>query len=447
MRRFQQAISVVLVMLFCVLTIAPSVGIAAPETSEPVIHDEANSIEVRAITDVQSDPLPFNESLLGSVATTATITFNARGGKAVASRVVNVGAAIGSLPAATRTGYTLKGWFISTSGGTAIAATQRIAGDLTLYAQWTPKKYTIKYMSFDGKTQLKKVSVNYNSTLNTGSYAPKRVGKNFVGWYTEKTGGNGGKLVSVVKGNQTVYARYKTKVYTVKYYDGNKLLATVKAKHGSAMMSAPKKANKQFVGWYTAKTGGSKVTKVTANRTLYTRYKSLPKIYLAPSDQPYNLYTGYNTNELIECNKIAEFTRQALVKNGYIVKKAPAYTPHPDMIAASNTWGAGVYVAIHTNAGGAQGAEVIAHSSKLKNTYVTSVYKQVAAINPRGGRGIYARDGLKQTTQTKAICVLIEAEFHDNYVGATWILNNHKRIGEAIAKGICKADGKAYKPL
>ena len=38
----------------------------------------------------------------------------------------------------------------------------------------------------------------------------------------------------------------------------------------------------------------------------------------------------------------------------------------------------------------------------------------------------------------------VESEFHDNANLAKWIVENVVNIGEAITKGICKADGKEY---
>ena len=43
---------------------------------------------------------------------------------------------IGTLPAASRTNYGLKGWYTASSGGTQITASTVITGDVTYYAQW-----------------------------------------------------------------------------------------------------------------------------------------------------------------------------------------------------------------------------------------------------------------------------------------------------------------------
>ena len=46
------------------------------------------------------------------------------------------------------------------------------------------------------------------------------------------------------------------------------------------------------------------------------------KVYLSPSDQTKNLYAYGNTNEAVQCGKIAEATKKALERNGGNRKKA-----------------------------------------------------------------------------------------------------------------------------
>jgi uncharacterized repeat protein (TIGR02543 family) len=69
---------------------------------------------------------------------TYTVTWNGNGGTpSEASRQVNAGAAVGTLPTATRSSHTLSGWYTAASGGTQITASTVIGGNVTYYAQWT----------------------------------------------------------------------------------------------------------------------------------------------------------------------------------------------------------------------------------------------------------------------------------------------------------------------
>ena len=71
-----------------------------------------------------------------------TITFHVNGGndlgEAEQTKTVTFDAAIGTLPAATRTGYGFIGWFTEKDGGTQVSAETRMttAADQTLYAHW-----------------------------------------------------------------------------------------------------------------------------------------------------------------------------------------------------------------------------------------------------------------------------------------------------------------------
>ncbi len=67
-----------------------------------------------------------------------TITWNANGGSvSPTSASKQYGAALGTLPTPTYTGYNFDGWFTAASGGTQILATTTVTSDVTYYAHWT----------------------------------------------------------------------------------------------------------------------------------------------------------------------------------------------------------------------------------------------------------------------------------------------------------------------
>ena len=79
---------------------------------------------------------------------TYTVTFNGNGGTpSVASKQVSYNSTYGTLPTATKTGYSLSGWFTSSTGGTQITADTIVTStsNHTLYAQWTAGTFTISY--------------------------------------------------------------------------------------------------------------------------------------------------------------------------------------------------------------------------------------------------------------------------------------------------------------
>ncbi len=69
-----------------------------------------------------------------------TVTWNAtdNGGTcSIASTKVTKGEAIGTLPTATRSGYTFNGWYTSATGGTKITTATVVTKNVTYYAQFT----------------------------------------------------------------------------------------------------------------------------------------------------------------------------------------------------------------------------------------------------------------------------------------------------------------------
>lgn len=172
------------------------------------------------------------------------------------------------------------------------------------------------------------------------------------------------------------------------------------------------------------------------------------KIYLSPSNQINNLYATGNTNECEQCGRIAEYTKTALERCGFIVKKALPGQNMNTIIKESNNWGADLHIPIHTNAFNGQtlgGTLVMIYSNAIENKKAGSaILNAVAPISPGPDYSLRANPGLAELNGTKAIAVYLEVEFHDTQDGANWIINNVKAIGEAICKGVCNYYRVAY---
>lgn len=172
------------------------------------------------------------------------------------------------------------------------------------------------------------------------------------------------------------------------------------------------------------------------------------KIYLSPSAQPANSYSAGNTNEQVQCNRIASYAKTALERCGFEVKKAPEGQSYQKNVTESNAWGADLHVPIHTNAGGGRGCIVFVYSKTAKRLkYAQPVYDAVAEVTVAEEQyGVRENSGLYEVANTKATCIYVEGEFHDNATDAQWIIDHVEDLGEAICKGICKGTGKAYVP-
>src|SRR5690606_33209890 len=128
----------------------------------------------------------------------------------------------------TRTGYTFVGWFDELVGGIEVESI--VLGsteDVTLYARWSPISYGITYNNLQGTTHGNPANYTIESATITLLDPSARTGYNFVGWFTQLSGGT--EIESIVQGSTgavAVYARWEAKQYTVTYdVDGGSALS------------------------------------------------------------------------------------------------------------------------------------------------------------------------------------------------------------------------------
>ena len=103
---------------------------------------------------------------------TYKVNFNANGGSvSVSSKNVESGATYGELPTPTRIGWTFKGWYTATSGGTQItsSSTVSLSAEQTLYARWQVNAYTVTWSNGTGYTITVKRTSSPNAGASTGN--------------------------------------------------------------------------------------------------------------------------------------------------------------------------------------------------------------------------------------------------------------------------------------
>lgn len=166
------------------------------------------------------------------------------------------------------------------------------------------------------------------------------------------------------------------------------------------------------------------------------------KIYISPSNQSGNTYATGNTNEKEQCHKIAKACVDFLKKAGFSVK----CTYNDDMYARvreSNSFGADLHVAIHTNATAKHnvtgGTQILLYDITGEREKVgRAVFKRLAPLTPgESAERLIEKPDFYEINSAKGITVYCECEFHDTKIGSDFIRNNTQKIGEAIAKGIC----------
>ena len=141
-----------------------------------------------------------------------TLTYDSNGGNACspATKTINYDDTYGTLCSATRTGYTLDGWYTAKTEGTKITATTKVTvtSNQTLYAHWTANKYTLTYDNKGGS----------GCSSKQGTYGakwgdlctPTRSGYDFDGWFTAASGGTKITKNTLVDGDKKVYAHWSS---------------------------------------------------------------------------------------------------------------------------------------------------------------------------------------------------------------------------------------------
>ena len=113
-----------------------------------------------------------------------------------------------------KAGHAFKGWYTSASGG-SLYNTVTITAAKTFYAQFTANSYTLTWDLGNGTTEETKQTYGEKLTLPT---EPTRKNAEFLGWFTEATGGTQVDANTIYKtdGDSTYYAHWEiTEVFSV----------------------------------------------------------------------------------------------------------------------------------------------------------------------------------------------------------------------------------------
>ena len=171
------------------------------------------------------------------------------------------------------------------------------------------------------------------------------------------------------------------------------------------------------------------------------------KVFLSPSNQYNNRYAYGDTTEGVQCGKIAEACKTALIRNGIEVMLMHDESMQ-EKCQKSNAFGADLHVPIHTNAanGKVSGTRMFCYSASGEGMKACkAIFNVLAPITPGTSENIKVNTSLYEIRVPNAPTAYIEVDFHDNPTAAKWIVENTTLIGETIAKGICNYFGITYK--
>ncbi len=181
----------------------------------------------------------------------------------------------------SKTGYTFDGWYSGNTKFTEI--TLGSTGTLALTASWTAIEYKITYvLGTNGVNGDNPETYTIESDTITFE-DPSRVGYEFAGWVDE----NGSPITQITVGSTgavTITATWSLNTYSITYelndddddstVNNNPTEFTVES--ATITFADPSRVGYTFTGWYTAETGGEKVTQITAgsykNVTIYATW-------------------------------------------------------------------------------------------------------------------------------------------------------------------------------
>lgn len=215
------------------------------------------------------------------------VRFESNGGTPVASIMgIQEGGSIAKPQDPTRTQYNFVGWYKEAGlKNKWDFATDTVAENLTLYAKWELKKYTVTFDSRGGTYVASYTGVTYCSHIPE-PVNPARDGYTFSGWYREPETINRWAFADdIVTGNLTLYAKWE-EVRSDKFvvvFDGNggASRGTMEVDRGEALgglPGVPVRAGYTFNGWNTSPDGSgtrfTAQTKVYGDMTVYAQWSA-----------------------------------------------------------------------------------------------------------------------------------------------------------------------------
>lgn len=190
----------------------------------------------------------------------------------------------------SKPGYVFDGWYSDEALKTKFcedpATVIMPSEDITLYAKWNALEYTVNFDANGGTVeQTTKVAL---SDVELGELpTPTRTYYTFNGWFTAQTGGE--KVVATSKfartDDLTLYAQWTLNSFVVTFdaNGGSTPTSSLRAYCGETLgtLPTPTRDYYNFLGWYTATSGGTKVTNTTKydvakDITLYAMWELKP---------------------------------------------------------------------------------------------------------------------------------------------------------------------------
>ena len=242
------------------------------------------------------------------------------------------------LPTIKKEGYVFIGWYDNKGfNGNVIEKIEKgTIGDKQYFAKFVPITYIVEYHGNGNTSGSMEPSVHVYDQLkelNRSTY--KKVNSSFVGWNTEADGSgiwykDGQEVVNLTNQQGDIirlYAQYNSSNYVVNFDSNGGLppsFTTIEQAFGEPLKKLPTTSfnGYEFDGWYSSKTGGTKIsvdTVPTENTTYYAHWKVIPPNVVA-NKKYYYQNTTVTVDMLIQ-NATANDCVDGNISNQIIVSK------------------------------------------------------------------------------------------------------------------------------
>ena len=154
----------------------------------------------------------------------------------------------------THDGYTFLGWFTDEAHTQKYEFTTAVTADLTLYAGWQVKTWTVTFKNefADDETQIVE-----NGKTATEPETPTHDGYTFLGWFTDEAHTQKYAFTTAVTADLMLYAGWEknvvVKTWTVTFMDRGATYETQRVRDGetASRPADPARTGYTFTGWYT----------------------------------------------------------------------------------------------------------------------------------------------------------------------------------------------------
>lgn len=153
------------------------------------------------------------------------------------------------LPTPTKEGYNFTGWYYDQGFTSKANKGDELLKDVTLYAKWDIRKYTI---SFNTEIGTKPESIKEVNVIPNNLPTLKADGYKFEGWYSNKDLTNSVELGKKITSDITLYAKW-TAYYSIKYNNngfGQSISSDNEAMSLPSILPTLTETGYEFLGWY-----------------------------------------------------------------------------------------------------------------------------------------------------------------------------------------------------